>query len=134
MTKQTMGSKISALRKEQGMTQAELAEIFGISVDELMAADDMADVAADDTFLGRADANRTDSRPAVTETEQPGDRMSAANRDPILDLILKVIPLAMGIAVTVLSAMKEIDLNSGFQLLGIGLTCVGIGSLLGKKH
>lgn len=163
MRKQTMGSKISTLRKELGMTQAELAEkmnvtdkavskwernlscpevnslprlaeIFGISLDELMAADDMADEASDDTFPGHGDANQTDSRQAVADTEPPGDRIPAANRDSILDLILKVIPLAMGIAVTVLSVMKEIDLNSGFQLLGIGLTCVGIGLLRGKKH
>lgn len=165
MTKQNMGSKISILRKEQGMTQAELAEkmnvtdkavskwernlscpevnslprlaeIFGISVDELMAADN--------TLPGDTDADQIDRNPAGGDlaapgaeraaAEQPGDRTPAADRDSILDLILKVIPLAMGIAVTVLSIMKEIDLNSGFQLLGIGLTCVGIGSLRGKRR
>lgn len=161
MTKQTMGSKISVLRKEGGMTQAELAEkmnvtdkavskwernlscpevnslprlaeIFGISVDELMTADTLGNTAAEDITDEAADAGQTAS--GAAGTVQPEDRIPAAGRDAVLDLILKVIPLAMGIAVTVLSVMKEIDLNSGFQLLGIGLTCVGIGSLRKAHH
>lgn len=160
MTKQTMGSKISVLRKERGMTQAELAEkmnvtdkavskwernlscpevnslprlaeIFDISVDELMTADTLGNTAAEDITDEAADAGQTAS--GAAGTVQPEDRIPAAGRDSVLDLILRVIPLAMGIAVTVLSVMKEIDLNSGFQLLGIGLTCVGLGSLR-KAH
>lgn len=50
--------------------------------------------------------------------------------DKIIDLILKVIPLAMGVAVVVTSVMREIDLYSGFTMLGIGLACIGIQQLL----
>ena len=44
----------------------------------------------------------------------------------IIQLILKVIPLAMGVAVTALSVMKQIDLYSGFSMLGIGVACLAL--------
>lgn len=56
------------------------------------------------------------------KAEQPGHRRGA----DLLDMILKALPLAMGIAVTVLSALGELDARSGISLLGIGLACVGI--------
>ena len=40
----------------------------------------------------------------------------------IVSLILKGIPLAMGAAVTVLFALGQIDVSSGFGMLGIGLS------------
>ena len=44
----------------------------------------------------------------------------------LMETILKAIPMAMGIAVTVLSVLGELDSQSGFAMLGIGLACVGI--------
>lgn len=42
----------------------------------------------------------------------------------IMSLILKVIPLAMGVSLLALSVMKKIDLYSGFSMAGIGLACI----------
>ena len=133
MKKQTLGSMIVSLRKENGMTQLELAEkmsvtdkavskwerdlscpdvnslpklaeIFGISVDELMQI--------------KSAAQLDDNKKSISD---------------VITLIFKAISLAMGISVVVLSILKEIDVYSGFTMLGIGLACAGI-ALLQKNN
>ena len=132
MKKQTLGMMITSLRKENGMTQLELAEkmsvtdkavskwerdlscpdvnslpklaeIFGISVDELMQVKS-----------AQLDHNKKDINEIIT-------------------VIFKAVSLAMGIAVIILSILKNIDMYSAFTMLGIGLACSGI-SLLQKKE
>ena len=49
--------------------------------------------------------------------------------DEIVETALKGIGLAMGIAVTVLSILGELDANSAFVMLGIGLASISISSL-----
>ena len=39
----------------------------------------------------------------------------------------------MGIAVTVLTVLDELDVKSAMIMLGIGLACVGISLMNGKK-
>ena len=124
MTNKTMGEIISTLRKENGMTQKELAdmlnitdkavskwerdisypdtqtipklsEIFGVSIEELMNA----------------------------KSVPQGGRKNTAY---IIDIILKAVPTAMGVAVVVTSVLGELDVASGFTMLGIGLACIGI--------
>ncbi len=51
----------------------------------------------------------------------------------IVNLILKAIPVAMGVAVLVLSIMGEVDMQNGFIMLGIGMFCMGL-SLLNDKR
>ena len=53
-------------------------------------------------------------------------------RGEITVLALRAVALAMGVAVAVLSMMKQLDLNSGFTMLGVGLAC-GMLSLFGRK-
>ncbi len=132
MKKPSMGMMIAANRKELGMTQQalaekmgvtdkavskwerdlscpdisslpKLAEIFGMSVDELMQIKTEADEAED-------------KRPM---------------RD-VLSIIPKAICAAMGVAVAVLSILGEIDVNTAIVMLGIGVACAGI-SLLDQK-
>lgn len=43
-----------------------------------------------------------------------------------INLVFKAIGLAMGVAVTVLSIIKEIEPTSACIMLGGGLTCLGI--------
>lgn len=129
MKKQTLGMMITSLRKKYGMTQRELAEkmnvtdkavskwerdlscpdvnslpklasIFGISVDELMQT----------KLAAQADGSTKNVKDTIT-------------------VIFKAVSLAMGVAVIVLSILKEIDMYSGFTLLGIGLACAGISIL-----
>ena len=124
MANKSIGEMISTLRKEKGMTQKELAdklditdkavskwerdisypdtqtipklaEIFGVSLEELMNAK---------------------AKPAA------GHR----GAEYLVNIILKAVPVAMGVAVVVISMLGELDAKSGFAMLGIGLGCVGV--------
>ena len=131
MAKQTMGKLIADIRRERGMTQKELAdkmnvtdkavskwerdlscpdvnaiphlaEVLGVSVEELMMA-------------------------APREQEEPEEKPSEVQR--IVDLVLKAVPVAMGAAVVVLSAMGQLDSRSALTALGIGMFCLGLDQL-----
>ena len=52
---------------------------------------------------------------------------------PLVLLVVKAVALAMGVSVTVLSILGNLSTSTGFILLGIGLTCVGI-CLLQEKN
>ena len=43
-----------------------------------------------------------------------------------INLVFKAVGLAMGVAVTVLSILKEVTPSSALIMTGIGLTCLGI--------
>ena len=51
----------------------------------------------------------------------------------LIPLILKAVPLAMGIAITVTAVLGQLDVQSGFSMVGIGLACIGI-YLLREKN
>ena len=104
MKQQTLGMMITSLRKEQGMTQLELAEKMGVT-DELMQ---------------------------IKSKVHPDNKSSKI--DAIIPLILKAVALAMGVAVLVLSILHEIDMYSGFGMLGIGLSCLGILHFLNNNN
>ncbi|MBO4508026.1 MAG: hypothetical protein J5747_05255 [Spirochaetaceae bacterium] len=50
----------------------------------------------------------------------------------MINLILKAVGLAMGVAVTVLSIINKAEASSSFILVGIGLTCIGISQFTAK--
>ena len=54
--------------------------------------------------------------------------------NPLINLILRGVALAMGIAVTVLSVLDAVDLSSGMTMLGIGLSCLSLSLFIGKGH
>ena len=83
-------------------TIPKLAEILGVSVEELMNAK------------------------SVPPTGHKGASY-------LIEIVLKVVPLAMGIAVVVTSLLGELDVTSGFALLGIGVACIGV-HLLKNNH
>lgn len=49
-------------------------------------------------------------------------------------LILKAVALAMGIGVAVLSVLNQIDIRSEFVMLGIGLACLAMDSIIKKEY
>ena len=132
MSNKTIGEIISSLRKEKGMTQSDLAkkmnvtdkavskwernlscpdvntipklaEILGISVDELLNA----------------------QKKEVSDNNKMNE---------ILNIALIGIGIAMGICVVVTSILKQIDINSAFTMLGIGLSSLGIYLLKNKDN
>lgn len=128
--KKTLGMMIAELRKEKGMTQLELAEKMGVT--------DKA-VSKWERDLSCPDINSLPNLAeilGVTVDELMQIKREAENpkQSPkeIAQLIFKVVPLAMGVAVVVLSIMDELPIQSGFIMLGIGIFCAGM-ALLGEK-
>ena len=129
MEKQTLGQKIAELRKAKNMTQLELAnklnitdkavskwerdiscpdintfpklaEIFGVSVDELLQANN-----------------------AVSDNKE--------NKD-IVDLVLKAVPLGLGIGVAILTTFDQLPLKDAISLLAIAVVALSIRSFRKK--
>ena len=82
-----------------------LAQVLGISLDELMQA-------------------------APSKTSP----LAANKAQELLPLILQAVALAMGVGVTVLSFMGQIQANSAVGLLGIGLACLAACQLIKKNE
>ena len=129
--KKTLGTMIAELRKAKGMTQLELAEKMNITdkavskwerdlscpdINSLPALAEILEVTVDELMQVK------------TTAETP--KKSVAE---IIDTVLKAIVLAMGVAVTVLSALNELEVKTGMTMLGIGLACVGITRLNQQK-
>ena len=47
----------------------------------------------------------------------------------LINLILKAVAVAMGVAVTVISIIGELETKSAILMLAIGLSCAGISML-----
>lgn len=127
MTSKTMAEVISSRRKELGLTQKDLAEKLDITDKAVskwergLACPDTALIPKLAGILGITIEELMTAKPAET----PGHR----GGEYLVDLILKAVPLAMGVAVTVTALLGELDLNSGFSMLGIGLACLAIQEL-----
>ena len=124
MTSKTMAEVISSRRKELGLTQKDLAEKLDITDKAVskwergLACPDTALIPKLAGILGITIEELMIAKPAET----PGHR----GGEYLVDLILKAVPLAMGVAVTVTALLGALDLNSGFSMLGIGLACLAV--------
>ena len=130
MMKKTMGMQIAELRKQHGMTQLELAEKMGVT--------DKA-VSKWERDLSCPDINSIPNLAKILDVSvedlmqvKKEDKAPVANVAEIMAIAPKATAMAMGIAVTVLSALNALDTKSGMVMLGIGLACVGI-SLMSEK-
>ena len=131
MKDRTLGRMIAELRKEKGMTQADLAEKMGItdkavskwerdlSYPDITSVTKLAEIlgiSADDLLRCRKE-----------------DRAAEAKENmPVL--ITRAVALAMGTATAVLSIIDEMDTESGFTMLGIGLMCLAISAFLDRRE
>lgn len=122
--KKTMGEIISALRKEKGMTQKELAEQIGVTDKAVskwernLSCPDISSIPHLAEVLGVGVEELMDVKP-----KEEADRNQVGET---VDLVLKVLPLAMGVAVIALSALGQLNLQDGMVMLGIGLACSAI--------
>lgn len=132
MKKTTLGSMIATLRKEQGWTQLELAERMGVTDKAVskwerdLSCPDVSTIPKLAELFGVS----------VDELMQ----VSALNGGPsaekpdiasLVQTALKGVALAMGVAVTVLGALGELDASSAISMLGLGLACLAAASLSG---
>ena len=131
MKSNTLGMMISSLRKENGMTQLELAEKMGVT--------DKA-VSKWERDLSYPDVNSIPKLAdifGVSVDELMHNRMESQNEDrkgipQLISIILKAVALAMGVGVVALSILTELDVSSGMSMLGIGVAFLAMTSLAEK--
>lgn len=119
--KQTLGATIAALRKEKGMTQLELAEHMGVT-DKAVSKWERDLCCPDVTSLPKLAELFGVTVDALMNPQT--EEKKAPAQLPVL--ICRSVALAMGVACAVLSVLKQIDLYSGFGMLGIGLISLSI--------
>lgn len=123
---------ISTLRKEKGMTQLELAEKMGVTdkaVSKWERDLSFPDINSIPKLAEIFEISVDELMQVKTETKE---NIGKNKVDEIVDVALKGIGMAMGIAVAVLSILGELETESAFIMLGIGLASIS-ASLLKDK-
>lgn len=132
MEKKTLGIMIASLRKEQGLTQLELAEKMGVT-DKAVSKWER-DLSCPDVNtipeLAEVFGISVDELMQVKAASLDGGKKDIT---PMIHMIMKAVALAMGVGVVVLSVLKELDVNSGFGMLGIGLSCLAMTDFAKKE-
>lgn len=125
-----MGEFISKLREEKGLTEKELGEKLGVTEKDIsnweknVSAPDASAISKLSEFFG------------VSSEEFATPKTSSDVRSKInyiIDIVLRAIPIAMGAALIVSTIISQIDLKSGFMMLGISVASIGIYLLKNEK-
>ena len=124
MEEKSMGEIISTLRKEKGMTQKELADRLHIT-DKAVSKWERGIACPDTQTIPKLAEILGVSVEDLLNAKALPDAVRKGGTD-LLGMILKAVPTAMGVAVIVTSLLGELDVRSGFSMLGVGLSCVGI--------
>lgn len=137
MPSKDIGQEIARLRKEKNMTQLQLADLMNVtdkavskwerglsypSFKTIQKLAEVLEVPLDDFIDIESEDNMKKEDLAINE-----------NLKQVTKVIFKAISLAMGIAVVILSILKELDISSGFIMLGIGLFSLALDSLRNNK-
>ena len=123
MEKQTLGQKIAELRKAKNMTQLELANKLNIT-DKAVSKWER-DISCPDinTFPKLAEVFEV----SVDELLQANSLKDETNKkEDIVDLVLKAVPLALGIGVALLVTFKQIQWEEAASLLAIAVVALSI--------
>ena len=121
MEKQTLGQKIAELRKAKNMTQLELANQLNIT-DKAVSKWER-DISCPDinTFpklaelLGVSVDELLKVNNAISENKETKD---------IVDLVLKAVPLGLGIGVAILASFNQLQWNEAVSLLAIAVVAL----------
>jgi transcriptional regulator with XRE-family HTH domain len=131
MKKQTLGMMISTLRKEKGMTQLELAEKMGVTdkaVSKWERDLSFPDINSIPKLAEIFEVSVDELMQVKTETKE---NIGKNKVDEIVDVALKGIGMAMGIVVTVLSILGELETQSAFTQLSISIRlAVAVGAVV----
>ncbi|MBR4035652.1 MAG: helix-turn-helix transcriptional regulator [Oscillospiraceae bacterium] len=133
MNNQTLGTMIATLRKEHNMTQLQLAEKMGVTDKAVSKWERDLSCPDVDSLPRLAEIFGITVDEMLRAKEIPAPQPKEDKMGKIMDIALKAIPLAMGVAVTVSAMLRNIDIYSGFSMLGIGLACIGIRGLENKE-
>lgn len=130
MASKSMGEIICALRKEKGMTQKNLADMLNITDKAVSKWERNIACPDTQTIPKLADILGISIEELLNAKAMPVSGHKGAGF--LLSTILRAMPVAMGVAVTVTALLGALDVKSGFAILGIGLACTGL-YLLNQK-
>ena len=125
--KKTLGALIAQTRREKGMTQLELAGKMGVT-DKAVSKWER-DLACPDVqslpTLADALGLSLEELMQGERKEPPAEKETA----PRVDIILRAVALAMGVAAAVLPMLDALEVEDGISLLGLGLACLAASTL-----
>ena len=133
MKQQTFGTTVAALRKARGMTQLDLADRMGVT-DKAVSKWER-----DLSFPDTASLPKLAETLGVTVDELMLGRQAETTLAPttktaqLIPLILQGVALAMGIAVTVLASLHQLEADAALPMLGLGLACLAAAQLAGRE-
>ena len=131
MATKTMGEKISALRKEKGMTQRQLAELMNVTDKAVskwerdLSCPDIHSIPALAQALGVTAEELLDTLQSRQEGGKAGE---------IVSTVLRCVPLALGVCVVVTAILGQLNVQGGFIMLGLGLSCMALLQLQKKSE
>lgn len=130
MESKTLGATIAALRKQQNMTQADLAARMGVT-DKAVSKWERDLSCPDVTAFPRLAEALGTTPDALLQTKAPVLPKSEA-RD-LVRLIGRCLGLAAGVAVVALHALGQLSPDAAIPLLGLGLAALSLAALQGEK-
>ncbi len=129
MSNKSIGKTIYNLRKNKGLTQQDLAHNLKVSDKTISKWErnlEMPDVKLIPKLAEELDI--------TIEELLDVDIKNNNKTDDIVNIILICIGIAMGICIIVSSILKQLDVNSAFTMLGIGLTSISFYLLKNKEN
>ncbi len=126
MTKERMGMIIASKRKEKAMTQLELSSLLGVTDKAVSKLE--RDLSLPDTNTIPKLAEILDIRlEDLMQTSVKIENLkSKTDIQTTIRLVLRAIPLAMGVAVIVLSILGKLEMKEAITLLAVGVTSLAI--------
>ena len=123
MEKQTLGQKIAELRKAKNLTQLELATQLNIT-DKAVSKWER-DISCPDinTFPKLAEILGVSVDELLQASTAPKEN---SKEKDVIDMVLKAIPLALSIAVTVLATIDQIFWEDAVSLLGLAVLALAV--------
>ena len=132
MTTQSFGATIATLRKQKGLTQLELARQMGVTdkaVSKWERDLSFPDVASLPKLAEVLDTSVDELLKVKGASQQEGQQAPGAKVPALVELVLKAVALAMGVGVTALTILDEVEPRHALCLLGIGLACLALVQL-----
>lgn len=132
MKTKTLGMMIVKLRKEQGMTQLELAGRMGVTDKAVSKWERDLSCPDVNSFPKLAEILHVSVEELMQIKERPSSQEKSIRE--IVNTACKGVALAMGIAVVVLSILGELDSKTGMTMLGLGLAGLAVYALQEKNE
>jgi transcriptional regulator with XRE-family HTH domain len=123
------GTKISKLRKEQNMTQQDLAEKLNIT-DKAVSKWERNLSYPDITSISKlAEELKVDSKELIELCKKDNPYNKKEDINKLIDFILVVIPFGLSIALIVLSIISEMSTNDKIGLISVAIFSISIYNL-----